>query len=391
MARDFSLASWQDKPVSVFVLSCLPWVALLLCSYVTTSFLYSRRFQKTATKVATFAGADTKSVDKTENVEKPDWTSIHVEHFQPRENFDWKTQPEQPYRPWHNGPHHVTMGIKRTSLENWVEFDHKYLERYRYKLQLFTQHPEKTIQNLPGSEEASFEALYLLVDILPRRYPTMFQTTEVGIKNLITGDDWDLRRGSDTWKDHHPLQVMGLLSTEDWFIMQHDEKDPTGWKIQERIGHSLWEIHAGKVPQYEQKLAVSMDRFFQRLRVESPVMRFNYAIDNSPELFHINSHHNLNPDDLDPVELDQLFLRVERQVLQRLPKTRAIVFSIRTYVTPITEVTKDGDVAMALRTSVDSYGPELARYKNKPLWQDVLGKHLDEVIGDGVEKFKAES
>lgn len=71
MARDFSLASWQDKPVSVFVLSCLPWVALLLCSYVTTSFLYSRRFQKTATKVATFAGADTKSVDKTENVEKP--------------------------------------------------------------------------------------------------------------------------------------------------------------------------------------------------------------------------------------------------------------------------------------------------------------------------------
>lgn len=155
-----------------------------------------------------------------------DWTSIEVEHFKPKENFDWKKQPEQPYRPWHNGPHYITMGIKRTCLEDWVEFDHKYLERHKYKVQLFTQHPEKTIQNLPGSEQASFEALYLLVDILPRRYPTMFQATEHGIKNLVTGDDWDLRRGSDTWKNHHPLQVMGLLSTEDWFIMQHDEKDP---------------------------------------------------------------------------------------------------------------------------------------------------------------------
>ena len=139
---------------------------------------------------------------------------------------------------------------------------------------------------------------------------------------------------------------------------------------------------------YEQKLAVSMDRFFQRMRVDSPVMRFNYAIDNSPELFHINSNHNLKPEVQDPVALDQLYLRVERQVLQRLPKTRAIVFSIRTYVTPILEITKDRDVALALRTSVDSYGPELANYKNKPLWQDVVGAHLDEIVRGQGEKQK---
>ena len=28
-----------------------------------------------------------------------------------------------------------------------------------------------------------------------------------------------------------------------------------GFKIEERIGQSLWGIHAGKVPQYESKLA----------------------------------------------------------------------------------------------------------------------------------------
>lgn len=139
------------------------------------------------------------------------------------------------------------------------------------------------------------------------------------------------------------------------------------------------------MPHYEEKLAVSMDRFFQRLRVDSPVQRFNFAIDSSPELFHIDSHHNLTPDPAHPVQLDDLFLRVERQFLQRLPRTRGIVFSIRTYVTPIREVTRDRDVAVALRANVDSLGPLMATYKNKPLWQDVLAAHLDEVVGQGKE------
>lgn len=81
-----------------------------------------------------------------------------------------------------------------------------------------------------------------------------------------------------------------------------------------------------------------------------------------------------------PLTLDQLYLRVERQYLQRLPKTRAIVFSIRTFITPISEVTKDREVALALRTQVASYSDEVAKYKNKTLWNDVLTAHIDKVL-----------
>lgn len=119
------------------------------------------------------------------------------------------------------------------------------------------------------------------------------------------------------------------------------------------------------------------------MRVDSPIMRFNYAIDNSPELFHIHSHHNLSSEQLaQPLTLDQLYLRVERQFLQRLPKTRAMIFSIRTYVTPIREVTSDRVVAKALRTSVRSYTEDVAIYKNKPLWEAVLEQHLSELLDD---------
>lgn len=222
----------------------------------------------------------------------------------------------------------------------------------------------------------------------------MFRQTTTGIENLVTGDRWDLRKESSTWDRWHPLQIMGLLTTEDWFIMQTDSDGettrltagapcfPAGWKIRERIGLSLWQIHAGNVPFYEEKLSKSMDRFFVRLSADKPIMRFNYAIDLSGELFHINSHHNLMLDALEtPLTVDQLHLRVERQFLQRLPVTQAIVFSIRTYVTPITEVTKDRDIAKALRTSVRSYSPEVAKYKNKHLWNEVMEEHFHRVIG----------
>lgn len=148
--------------------------------------------------------------------------------------------------------------------------------------------------------------------------------------------------------------------------------------MQDRIGHSLWQIHAGRVPQYETKLAKSMDRFFMRMQVGSAITRFNYAIDDSDELYHPHSHHNLSVDK--KVRLEDLHLRVERQFLQRLPKTRALLFSIRTYITPITEVTKDKEVAAALRTSVGSFTEDVAGYKNKALWDSVLSEHLKQVL-----------
>jgi hypothetical protein len=76
---------------------------------------------------------------------------------------------------------------------------------------------------------------------------------------------------------------------------------------------------------------------------------------------------------------------VERQTLQRLPKTRSLLFTIRTYVTPITKVTEDLEVAEALRTSVGSYTPEVAKYKNKPLWENVVERHLNGVLRDRSE------
>lgn len=160
--------------------------------------------------------------------QRPDWPALTFTSTEPvSPSFSWSDTPIRAYRPWHDGPHHVTMGIQRTSLDNWVEIDREYLSRYRYKRTIFHEHRSLAVCSEPGSGDACFEALSALADFLPRRYPTMFRATDVGLENRVTGDEWDLRRDGETWKDHHPLQVMGLLTTEDWFVLQTDADGET--------------------------------------------------------------------------------------------------------------------------------------------------------------------
>ncbi|KAI5852469.1 alpha-1,2-mannosyltransferase [Morchella snyderi] len=305
---------------------------------------------------------------------------------------NWAEMEEVPYRPFKGGPYFLSMGLKPLSAEDWIELDKTYLDRLAYKRHLFSRERSETIQSLPGSEDASYESLEMLVDFLPKRYPGMFEKTERGIINLVTGEDWDLRRGSKVWKEKtHPLEVMGLLSTEDWVIMQKDTQGggdeyhlragavcfPSGWRLAERIGHSLYRIHAGNVPQYEPRIAKSMDRFFSKLKVTSPIQRFNHNLDISYELFRT---HSIGAESSEKLTIGDIYLRVERQTLKRLPRTQALLFGIRTYITPVESITKDRDVARILKAQIEAYPEDMAGYKNKHLWGAVVVEHLDGII-----------
>ena len=117
------------------------------------------------------------------------------------------------------------MGIKNVQVEDWIELDKTYLERHALKRDLFAHQREQTTQILPGCEDAAFEALYLLAELLPRRFPTMFRSEkEDVIENLVTGETWNIARDASTWDKYHPLEVMGLLSTEDFFLLTTDEE-----------------------------------------------------------------------------------------------------------------------------------------------------------------------
>lgn len=123
-----------------------------------------------------------------------------------------------------------------------------------------------------------------------------------------------------------------------------------------------------------------MDRFFTNLKVSSPIQRFNNGLEISSELFQIRPHHHLEVDESGELAIDGMFLRVERQTLRRLPRSHALLFGIRTYITPIRKITKDKEVARVLRAQIESYPEDVAGYKNRHVWKTVVMEHLDRIL-----------
>jgi hypothetical protein len=118
--------------------------------------------------------------------------------------------------------------LKTLTYSDWIEVDDTYLQKYQLKKKLYQNHRQEVLQVLPGCEEGIFESMHLLKDILVQRYPAMFRLRNRDtIENLVTGDVWNLDRHAETWKDRHPLEIMGLLATEDFFLLRTDPSTGT--------------------------------------------------------------------------------------------------------------------------------------------------------------------
>jgi alpha-1,2-mannosyltransferase len=69
----------------------------------------------------------------------------------------------------------------------------------------------------------------------------------------------------------------------------------------------------------------------------------------------------------------------------RLPRTGAIVFTIRTYFHPITEICKEAYVPGRLASAVRSWGEDVSRYKGKEKYGEVLLEYLDRMHEEQVQ------
>lgn len=151
-----------------------------------------------------------------------------------------------------------------------------------------------------------------------------------------------------------------------------------------------------------------MNRFIQRLPLDKPVLRNNYSIQIVPQRVPetgLGAEESLS--DIDPEELSwsefqngpeddfthgrghatrdipyispsTLRVRIERQTVRRLSRTGAIVFGIRTYQFKVEELARERGVAARLASAVRSWPEDVALYKGRRRYRDVLLEFLDE-------------
>ena len=117
---------------------------------------------------------------------------------------------------------------------------------------------------------------------------------------------------------------------------------PSHWHLQDMIGRPLTEIHQ-RVPGFESELSSKVDSFLRRLTTHTVVGRRNFAIHELPDLFAPDVPSTIG---IPPAEQ---WLRSERQTLRRLPKSEAVLFTIRTQQTPLGSLDQDVRTRLAAR------------------------------------------
>ena len=137
-----------------------------------------------------------------------------------------------------------------------------------------------------------------------------------------------------------PLFTLGHLVAEDLCILQKSGDAhvltaallcfPASWTLAEKIGKPLVAVHA-PVASYDTMIASRVQRLFDGVRVGRPIWRANLLTYEDPTLYQPRRENA--PRDRESAVV--AYERSEKQVIWRLPRTDAVVFTIHTTVAPM--------------------------------------------------------
>jgi len=271
-----------------------------------------------------------------------------------------------PHLPFLDAPEVLNMGLKALDLHDWIEVDDQFAAQLAERRRLLRERRAEVLAALPGSEAGQQEVLELLLEHLPARFPQIYRRSPGAIENLVTGERLLIR-------EFEKIELAGRLVQEDLCLMSAGENGyrlvagilcfPSHWRLLDKLGRTLGRIH-DPVPGFAQRLAPTVDRFFESIRSERPVWRANWALVDTPELF-LRPEHRGRPRPVSADDAgDRLWLRVERQTLRRLPRSGDVLFTIHTRLGPLAEALRTPAAVRALAARVRDLPEDLARYKS---------------------------
>lgn len=306
-----------------------------------------------------------------------------------------KTRDDRPWRPF-RFPYHQTMSIFKLDINHWLDMDKYYYDYYKEKKRVFHTYGPDNIDSLPGSEEACKELMETVRDHMLARYPLLFTTKDKGVHvtNELTGDILDF---SEPLKEH-PLVYVSKMAKEDFYVVLQGDDGvhrlmaaavpfPGGsFGIKYKLGKTLDVIHT-EVPYYTEKLKPSMEKWFAKMQPADLVERASWYISWDHRLL-LNNIYALKAgekvnSDVQPTEFN---VRVERQTLRRLPKSRAIIFTNHPVFYSIEEM-KDEPLVPSLIRKIMYEAPDgIIKYKNFEAFRDHILPYLDGLIERQIEK-----
>lgn len=162
---------------------------------------------------------------------------------------------------------------------------------------------------------------------------------------------------------------------QEWTLTALSLSAPTFFTAAESIGKSLSGLH-GPVPGFRDRFLSRVERIFEGLRPDLILQRRNWTVVNTAEL------HTPDPapirariaDITDPAS--ELFVRVERQTLRRLPWTGGALFTIRVWRHPLGDLLGEPERLSAFAAAWRGASTDFRAYKKLHLYDGLVADFL---------------
>lgn len=209
-----------------------------------------------------------------------------------------------------------------------------------------------------GTEPTTYAAL------LPTGEPMLAQAVELAT-------DWGGFAPPSPATPWQSCLAQGEFWEVDYLLLQSDPDGkirlhggclcfPSSWRLTDKIGKPIEFIH-GPVPGLNQSIGAGIHKYLGALKPGAASLRHNWGLARSAEL----NHHSdrVLPRLDEAVSADEVWLRVEHQVLVAMPKSGGILFGIRVVNHPLKAVKSDPVAVARLCRALETMPEAVASYK----------------------------
>lgn len=314
-------------------------------------------------------------------------------------DFKWNEKEPMNFRPFVGKKSFKPSLAVHNISDDWNELfliEKTYLDCTNLRRKYAEVYPKNVMHAHPNARttEAVREFYEFTIRFLCERYPQYFKVEKEKnvVHNLINNDSipWDCSQ-------EEPVDLLRVLAgniEEDFLIMLKDDPtnedeeyimrssltgSPAGFDPAHNFDRPISFIHK-PVPQYKERLSSPMSRFFNKLEPKDLWVRGNFSVQTNSVLFKLEDHHAREGDEVKELtaadlDFDNCFMRCERQVLTRLPKSRANIMIVKTFLTPLKQIKAEG-LGHELARAIDSWPDDLAFYKRRHAWGNAVTEYL---------------
>lgn len=300
--------------------------------------------------------------------------------------------PEDTYMYSMNIEPHVRGGAIE-AMSHVFDVDEHYVAECAEKARILAEDPKRCVV-LPHMRDAEWDFLELGMDSLSTDYPGHFTLTKDGghwhWENHLLGISQSFVFGDETSLPRPPFEYMARQMQGDFTLHDQRENDlwmdggmvtsQADWSLKFDLGMSFRQWHAPVPKAAEMGIFDRGLRFLLMLQHGRPVRRLNWTmtinprLDTSPENYMIwgEDRASVTPDNV----ADKVHLRVELQTLYRLPRSNAVLFSIRCYLLPIRDIMTVPKWRKRLHRVLRDLDPALSSYKGLDLYRPTVVEFL---------------